>query len=169
MFRTSICRTPVPAACALLFAFAATARADSVELTNGDMLHGKVVSLDDKELRIDREQGGPMTVPRDKVLTIHLGDRGPVPDPKPPASEDDAVSPTRHDAQAAPAPPRNAARVSPAVLRGTPRHKADAPFDPARRLHSSFLERTASAPVGRIANPSAGRKRGHDTFRRGGP
>lgn len=84
------------------------AHADSVELTNGDMLHGKVVSLDESELRIVAEQSGPMTVPRDKVLTIQLGRRGPGPEPKPPMN---AAPPIIHP----PAPSIGPTLVDPAA------------------------------------------------------
>jgi hypothetical protein len=49
--------------------------ADTVELTNGERLQGKVLSLDGKQLEIASESLGKLVVPREKVGTIALGDR----------------------------------------------------------------------------------------------
>jgi hypothetical protein len=50
-------------------------RADSIELINGDLLHGKVVSLDDLELRLVSDIHGAVIIARDKVAAIGFGDR----------------------------------------------------------------------------------------------
>jgi hypothetical protein len=67
----------------LLFASAAIlaaavpsiARADSVELVNGDLLHGRVVSLDDEELHLMSEIHGAVIIARDKIAAIGFGER----------------------------------------------------------------------------------------------
>lgn len=51
------------------------ARADSIELINGDLLHGKVVSLDDVELRLVSDIHGAVIISRDKVAAIGFGER----------------------------------------------------------------------------------------------
>jgi hypothetical protein len=51
------------------------ARADSIELINGDLLHGKVVSLDDVELRLVSDIHGAVIIARDKVAAIGFGER----------------------------------------------------------------------------------------------
>jgi hypothetical protein len=53
------------------------AAGDTVQLTNGDFVSGKVVSLDEKNLKLHSEILGTMTIPRDKVASISLGDRAP--------------------------------------------------------------------------------------------
>lgn len=53
---------------------AATSRADTVQLTNGDTLSGEVVSLDAKQLKIKSEVLGEITIARAKVQSIALGD-----------------------------------------------------------------------------------------------
>jgi hypothetical protein len=50
-------------------------RADSIELINGDLLHGKVVSLDDAELRLISDIHGAVIIARDKVAAIGFGER----------------------------------------------------------------------------------------------
>jgi hypothetical protein len=59
----------------VVVAGASLAQADSVELVNGDVLNGKVVSLDDRELRLTSDIHGELTIRRDKVAAIGLGDR----------------------------------------------------------------------------------------------
>ena len=51
------------------------AAADSVRLTNGDIIRGEVVSLGEQELTIRSENFGEMRVPRNKVELIALGDK----------------------------------------------------------------------------------------------
>jgi hypothetical protein len=51
------------------------ALADSVELVNGDVINGKVVSLDNRELRLTSDIHGDLAIRRDKVAAIALGDR----------------------------------------------------------------------------------------------
>ncbi|WP_164103393.1 hypothetical protein [Candidatus Laterigemmans baculatus] len=48
---------------------------DSVRLTNGDTIVGKVISLNGKELVIDSENFGEVKIPREKVGVIGLGDK----------------------------------------------------------------------------------------------
>ncbi len=52
-------------------------RADTIELTNGDVLNGNVVSLDGKELILKSELLGELKLAREKISAIHLGE-GPV-------------------------------------------------------------------------------------------
>jgi hypothetical protein len=51
--------------------------ADSVRLANGDLLNGRVLSLDDTQLRLESDTLGQINIPRAKVVSITLGD--PVP------------------------------------------------------------------------------------------
>ncbi len=55
--------------------------ADSIELANGDVLHGTVLSLDAKELKLQSETLGEVKFPRAKIAAIHLGDKKPAPAP----------------------------------------------------------------------------------------
>ncbi len=64
-----------PVALVTLFFYAGDANADSVRLTNGDIIRGEVVSLGEQELTIKSENFGEMTIPRDKVELIALGDK----------------------------------------------------------------------------------------------
>jgi hypothetical protein len=48
--------------------------ADSVKLANGDVLNGRVLSLDDKQLRLESDTLGQVNIPRTKVVSITLGD-----------------------------------------------------------------------------------------------
>jgi hypothetical protein len=48
--------------------------ADSVRLANGDLLNGRVLSLDDKQLRLESDTLGQINIPRAKVVMITLGD-----------------------------------------------------------------------------------------------
>jgi hypothetical protein len=69
-------RTAILAATAVLFIGGQRiARADSIELINGDLLHGKVVSLDDVELRLISDIHGAVIIARDKVAAIGFGER----------------------------------------------------------------------------------------------
>ena len=60
---------------ATLFWSQSYARADSIELINGDLLHGRVVSLDDIELRLVSDIHGAVIISRDKVAAIGFGER----------------------------------------------------------------------------------------------
>jgi hypothetical protein len=53
------------------------AAADSVQLANGDVLNGRVLGLDDKQLRLESDTLGQVNIPRAKVASITLGDRKP--------------------------------------------------------------------------------------------
>ncbi len=68
-----------------------SAQADTIEMANGDVLNGKVVSLDAKQLVLKSELLGELKLAREKVSAIHLGDKpilprnaAPVPAGKPP-------------------------------------------------------------------------------------
>jgi hypothetical protein len=49
--------------------------ADLVQLANGDILHGKVLALDDKNLRLESDVHGKLSIPRGKIASITFGDR----------------------------------------------------------------------------------------------
>lgn len=51
--------------------------ADTVELTNGDLVSGKVVSLDEDQLLLHSDLLGEMKIAREKVASIFFGDRKP--------------------------------------------------------------------------------------------
>lgn len=70
------------------------ANADSVQLANGEVLKGKVLTLDDKQVTFESESLGKLTLARNKVATITFGDA------KPPAL---AVDPKTSSAPAVPA------------------------------------------------------------------
>ncbi len=55
--------------------FAGPLRADTIELTNGDVLNGNVVSLDGKELVLKSDLLGELKLAREKISAIHLGDK----------------------------------------------------------------------------------------------
>ena len=58
-----------------LLAFALPVAADSVQLSNGDTLHGRVVSLNDKQLHLQSDTLGQLDVPRAKVVAITFGEK----------------------------------------------------------------------------------------------
>jgi hypothetical protein len=78
----------------LLCAVSTAARADWVELANNDLIQGEVVSLDDDQLKLKSVNFGVMTIPRDKVRLIGLGDR-----PLPPAPQPAAQGPQQLGSQ----------------------------------------------------------------------
>ena len=55
--------------------FTGPLRGDTIELTNGDVLNGKVLSLDAKQLVLQSELLGELKLDREKVSAIHLGDK----------------------------------------------------------------------------------------------
>jgi hypothetical protein len=61
---------------ALLF-FAGPVSADTVQLANGDVLNGKVLTLDDKNITLESDSLGKITIARAKVATITLGNAKP--------------------------------------------------------------------------------------------
>ncbi|HEV8000374.1 MAG TPA: hypothetical protein VGP63_10870 [Planctomycetaceae bacterium] len=60
---------------ASLVSMATRARADSVQLVNGDAIRGKVVLLDQKHLVFHSESFGDLTIGRDKIELIAIGDK----------------------------------------------------------------------------------------------
>jgi hypothetical protein len=60
---------------ASLVSVAMSARADSVQLLNGDVIRGKVVLLDQKHLIFHSESFGDLTIGRDKVELIAIGEK----------------------------------------------------------------------------------------------
>ena len=54
-----------------------SAWADTVELTNGDLLSGKVSAVSTEQVTLTSEVLGEVKLPRAKVAAIHFGDRKP--------------------------------------------------------------------------------------------
>ncbi len=52
-----------------------SAVADSIQLVNGDHLNGKVISLNDKEVKLKSDVLGEISIQREKVLGITFGDQ----------------------------------------------------------------------------------------------
>jgi hypothetical protein len=57
----------------------AVALADTVELTNGDLLSGKVAGMTADQVLLTSDVLGEVKLPRAKVAAIHFGDRKPAP------------------------------------------------------------------------------------------
>jgi len=66
---------------AATFLTSAAAQADTVQLANGDVLRGKVVSLNDKQLVFHSDSFGDIKIERAKVDLIELGNK-PLPNAK---------------------------------------------------------------------------------------
>jgi hypothetical protein len=62
-------------AVAFTVVIARSTHADSVQLTNGDLLNGEVVSLDARELKLKSEIHGQMTIARGKVAAVAFGEK----------------------------------------------------------------------------------------------
>jgi hypothetical protein len=58
----------------MLFVFVPILSGDTVQLMNGDTISGKVLSLDDKHLKLHSEALGQIVIERGKIASIHLGD-----------------------------------------------------------------------------------------------
>ena len=81
---TPLTKLPAPIALgivATLLTLAPVAKADTVQLANGDVLRGKVVSLNDKQLVFHSDSFGDIKIERSKVDLIGLGDK-PLPNAK---------------------------------------------------------------------------------------
>lgn len=55
------------------------AQADTLYLNNGDTVSGLVASVDAKMVKLNSENFGEITVPREKIRSIYFGDAKPVP------------------------------------------------------------------------------------------
>jgi hypothetical protein len=77
--RSASLRSFSVSACLSLCLLAARTYADSVQLANGDVLNGRVVGLDEQQLRLESEVHGKLSIPRAKIVSIHFGDRKPAP------------------------------------------------------------------------------------------
>jgi hypothetical protein len=66
---------PLPLLC--LLALAVTALADQLELSNGDRYTGKLLSVDEKQVKFQSEIQGIITLPRDKVNAVYFGSAAP--------------------------------------------------------------------------------------------
>lgn len=67
--------------------FATAAQAETVELLNGDLVHGKVLALDADVLTLSSETFGQLKIKRESVARIVLHDRGQRGEPKSTADE----------------------------------------------------------------------------------
>jgi hypothetical protein len=85
----------IGAALGLLFGGANTAslRAEIVKLANGDTIHAKVVSIDDKQVVLESEILGRITLPREKVAAVVFGDAA-LPADAPAGTAPGGVAPT---------------------------------------------------------------------------
>lgn len=90
------------------FCLATSALADSIELINGDVLHGQVLSLDATELKLKSESLGELKLPRAKIAAIQLGDKKPAPAPA--VKSDEAPAKPAATAKPAPGTPEDAIR-----------------------------------------------------------
>jgi hypothetical protein len=61
----------------MTFGVSVSATADVLQLENGDQLSGKVLSIDDRHIVLESESLGKVTVLREKVLGIQIGNRRP--------------------------------------------------------------------------------------------
>lgn len=77
--------------------------ADTIVLVNGDVISGKVVSLSGDELKLESPILGVLTMHRDKVASVSLGDR-PAPAPVAPATPAIPAVPNQRGANAAKSP-----------------------------------------------------------------
>jgi hypothetical protein len=68
--------------------------ADQVELTNGDTISGKVVSLNASHLKLHSELLGDVTLARENVAAVYLGDKRPTARPAAAPPADNAAAPT---------------------------------------------------------------------------
>src|SRR5204862_543758 len=69
----AFCLRLLLSAIALSF-FGSLARADQIEMQNGDRYNGKVVAMTNSTLLLQSEILGTITVPREKVSQINLGE-----------------------------------------------------------------------------------------------
>lgn len=71
--RVSLCLLAIGVA----FYCSSEAAADTIQLVNGDTLSGKVVSLNEKEVKLHSELLGELSIQRAKVASIYFGDAAP--------------------------------------------------------------------------------------------
>ncbi|MEK7685333.1 MAG: hypothetical protein AAB466_07925 [Verrucomicrobiota bacterium] len=81
-----IARLPLVLFTTLLLLWFAAAKADQVEMENGDRYIGKVLLVDDKEVRLQNEIHGPMRLPRAKVVLISFRENAATAKPASPQS-----------------------------------------------------------------------------------
>ncbi len=79
----------------LLLLWLAAAKADQVEMENGDRYVGKVLLVDDKEVRLQNEIHGPMRLSRAKVVLISFREKAAA--AKPAAPQPSAGKPVTTD------------------------------------------------------------------------
>ena len=56
-------------------------RADVIECDNGDRYHGKVLSMDDKQVTLQNEITGRLQIPRARIVTLSFRERTAAPAP----------------------------------------------------------------------------------------
>ncbi len=66
----------------LLMAALPMAWADVIECNNGDRYNGKVLSLDGNEVKLQNDIAGTLTIPRSRIVRIHLGQAPATPAPR---------------------------------------------------------------------------------------
>ena len=88
----------LPCTVLAILSFSMIASADQVELSNGDTISGKVVSLNATHLVLKSELLGDVTLARENVAAVYLGEKRPAPkaaSPEPAASA--AAAPAADD------------------------------------------------------------------------
>lgn len=68
-----------PTTLLLLAALVNTLPADQIELSNGDTISGKVVSLNATHLKLQSELLGDVTLARENIAAVYFGDKRPAP------------------------------------------------------------------------------------------
>ncbi len=86
----------------LLAMAVAPAAADTIHLRNGDRIHGKVLELTEQEVKLHSEIHGIFKLPRDKVISITIGDPPPESQPAPRIAVPRGTTPRAGDAEAPP-------------------------------------------------------------------
>lgn len=62
-----------------LIFFISLTRADVVECDNGDRYHGKVLSMDEKQVTLQNEIAGTLKIPRQKIVSLSFREKPVVP------------------------------------------------------------------------------------------
>jgi hypothetical protein len=100
---------------------AQSAVADVIRLTNGDTLHGEVLSLDAKSLALKSQTLGELKIAREQIASIQFGDAPAVP-------------------PVAPAPPVTPAAAAPAEAPAKPAAREQTADDVVRQLRESGID-----------------------------
>jgi hypothetical protein len=119
-------------------AFAFPLPADTVRLTNGDTVHGKVLTLDDKGLTLESGPLGKLTIDRKNVEVIVLGD-APLPAAAAPGPAPNAVNDYLKSQKIDPAVFRQGMPGAPAPA-DAPQISEGTPADAIRQLQTQGLD-----------------------------